>query len=172
MIQSDDLLREQAYLVSRGVRALALMGSCEPCEIAGMPHQLRARAGGEPVVPFATPSGTVGYASHAWVVDLVLWADSAPRIQRDRILGLLLGYDSDSIRQFEELGSTLGPFDQLAEVTMDQFGKDNACAKCGLPGAAFEFHAQGYCRSDSKAPEHLHRTCQQCNYDWMEAPLG
>jgi hypothetical protein len=111
LIQADDLLREQAYLVARGVRLLALVGSCEPYEASGMPHQLLTHAGGEPVIPFATPSGTAGYASHAWVVDLIQWADTAPRIHRDRILGLLLGYSPDAIRQFEELGSTLGPFD-------------------------------------------------------------
>jgi hypothetical protein len=112
LIQSDDLLREQAYLVARGVRLLALVGSCEPCEVAGMPHHLLTRASGHAVIPFVSPRGIAGYASHAWVVDLVTWADSAPRIQRDRIFGLLLGYDPESIRQFEELGSTLGPFDR------------------------------------------------------------
>jgi hypothetical protein len=111
LIQADDLLREQAFLVARGVRPLALVGTVEPCQVASAPNTLLRRADGEGVIPFAIPSGLAGYASHAWVVDLIQWADTAPRIHRDRILGLLLGYSPDAIRQFEEFGSTLGPFD-------------------------------------------------------------
>jgi hypothetical protein len=111
MISSDDLLREQAYLVARGVRPLALVGTCVEGDEASTRHRLLVGADGQLAIPFTTPSGRVGYASHAWVVDMVRWADSAPVIQRDRILGLLLGYDPNSIRQFEERGATLGPFD-------------------------------------------------------------
>jgi hypothetical protein len=111
-LQADDLLHEQAYLVSKLVRPLAITGTCEPGDVANTCHQLLVGADGGAVIPFAIPSGPAGYASHAWVVDLVRWAESVPRIQRDRILGLLLGYGPDAIRQFEELGTTLGPFDQ------------------------------------------------------------
>jgi len=34
------------------------------------------------------------------------------RYQQHCILGLLLGYGLDAIRLFEELGTTVGPFDQ------------------------------------------------------------
>ena len=66
-------------------------------------------------LPFAVVVGDAvlsGYASHKWVVDLLVWAQDAPWVQRDRILGLLLGYSGEAIRDFEELGSTVGRFDQ------------------------------------------------------------
>ena len=102
---SDDLLREQAYLVERGVRPMALVDGDRTV------HDL-LRVGGTRAVPFAVREGVSGYASHAWVVDLLRWADTAPAIQRDRIVGLLLGYCPDAIRRFEELGVTVGPFEQ------------------------------------------------------------
>jgi len=110
--ESADLLREQAYLIERGVRPLAATGTCGDRTPDSVVQELHGGAAGARVIPFALPGGICGYASHAWVVDLVRWADSGPRVQRDRILGLLLGYKPDAIRQFEELGSTLGPFDQ------------------------------------------------------------
>jgi hypothetical protein len=51
------------------------------------------------VIPFvleeASCNADCGYAFRAWVVDLLYWAWPAPLVQRQRILGLLVGYDSD-----------------------------------------------------------------------------
>ena len=46
------------------------------------------------------------------MVDLFAWAWTVSAVQQFCILGLLLGYGLDAIRLFEELGTTVGPFDQ------------------------------------------------------------
>jgi len=105
-LPSDDLLREAATLVARGVRSLALVGSCAPDDAPTVRHTLLTLAtpGAVPfVVAARDASATYGYASHAWAVDLYRWAsEGIPVVQRDRILGLLLGYSPDAIRSFEE----------------------------------------------------------------------
>ena len=110
--RSDDLISEQAYLVVRGVRPLAIIGTCEddPGTLQAVATRLKTLAGGTAIpvlVPGLYPGNrTYGYASHAWVVDLLGWALSpaCTEGQRHRIIGLLLGYSPDEIRSFEELG--------------------------------------------------------------------
>ena len=108
MIPSDDVLEEHRYLIERGVRALALVGCCEPSDVATVLHRLAVIADGRSV-PFVVANGAMcGFAANAWAIDLLAWAsESAPRVQLDRILGLLLGYESAAIARFGELGSTL-----------------------------------------------------------------
>lgn len=94
----------EAYLVERGVRALALVD-----RIRGHDYPLMAAAPAS-VVPFVLPDGICGFASHGWVVDLLAWARAhAPHPQVDQITGLLLGYSPESIRQFSERGAYLTP---------------------------------------------------------------
>lgn len=111
----DEVLREHAYLVERRVRLIAHVGSCAAEDAAIVRHRLAVIAAAR-VLPFVLDEGetaVVGFASHAWAVDLYQWARAeAPVVQRDRIAGLLLGYDGDAIRAFEELGITLGPTDR------------------------------------------------------------
>jgi hypothetical protein len=104
----DELLVEQCYLVERGVRAVALVGSCEPDETATCLHALACVAGGR-VVPFVVGDGAwCGFAANAWAVDLLRWLHvSVPRVQVDRVLGVLLGYAPAAIARFEELGVSL-----------------------------------------------------------------
>lgn len=106
-LPSPDLVREQAYLVSRGVRALALFGRCDPSDrdeawgrlLVGGQHHPEA-------LPFwiAFAEGRVdyGFAAAAWAVDLYRWAQSQPEAQRERIEGLLLGYGPREIERHEE----------------------------------------------------------------------
>lgn len=109
MTSSDELLAEHRCLVERGVRSLALTGSCRPEEVGSALHRLAVAADGR-VVPFVLAEGKLcGFAANAWVVDLLAWAADCPRIQFDRIAGVLLGYSPEAIARFEELGSTLGP---------------------------------------------------------------
>lgn len=72
--------------------------------------RLKILAGGT-AIPFLVPASfpghrLYGYASHAWVVDLLGWALSSacPETQRHRILGILLGYAADEIRRHDESG--------------------------------------------------------------------
>jgi hypothetical protein len=109
---SDDALREQAYCVSRGVRALALAGSCKADPEEMLAVQTRLEALGEPgAIPFVCPRNDefadCGYAAAAWVIDLYRWlvtvADEVvmPK-HRHRIVGLLLGYGVSAIGDYEE----------------------------------------------------------------------
>lgn len=103
-------LREEARLVERGVRALALVSAPRAHADYRMFVAAMFVAAPPGVVPFVLNDGTAGFASHGWVVDLLAWARAhAPHPQVDQITGLLLGYSPESIRQFSERGAHLGP---------------------------------------------------------------
>ena len=107
------------------------------------------------------------------MVDLFAWAWTVSAVQQFCILGLLLGYGLDAIRLFEELGTTVGPFDQKQEADMDKFGQGNACAKCGSDNAGFQFHEgmRANCELPEQTVDHMHRSCSQCGYEWAEVAL-
>lgn len=104
---------EQAYLVARGVRPLALVGHC--VVRAGVLPRVRRqleRFACEGAYPFVHDRGDgfadYGYAAAPWVTDLYTWAagqreadDSMPISNRHRIIGLLLGYSVSAISEFE-----------------------------------------------------------------------
>ncbi len=48
-----------------------------------------------------------GFSAMRWAIDLLRWtnSDAVPLVQRHRVLGLLLGYSADAIREFEEQAS-------------------------------------------------------------------
>lgn len=101
--------REQAYLVSRGVRALALVGACPATDesiAAASGLLLTAGQHFDGVQPFVIrrSDGTIdyGYAAEAWVVDLFRWAREAPAEHEAAILGLLLGYSPPAIARHLE----------------------------------------------------------------------
>jgi hypothetical protein len=105
---SDDVLLDHAFLVARGVRHLALIGSCAE----GHAEIVRERLGrlAEPgAIPFQVPNQyrgwlSCGYAGAPWAVELMRWtfSDDCPDAQRDRIMGLLCGYSTQAIQSFEE----------------------------------------------------------------------
>ena len=99
MLPSDDLIQEQAHLISRGVRPLALLGS-----VGTNPREMKnafIRLGQfgaycldrDNAVPFVLPRkdmdcALVGFASHAWVVDLLRWTYAThPYSKSIRLLG-------------------------------------------------------------------------------------
>lgn len=109
---SDDLILEQAYLVARGVRPLALIGTCDQDEstLQATITRLKILAGGT-AIPYVVPArcpgrAAYGYASEAWSIDLLAWAlsDECPDTQRGRVIGLLLGYSPDEIRRHDQMG--------------------------------------------------------------------
>jgi hypothetical protein len=118
-LPTDETLAEQAYLVARGVRPLALAVHFPAV------HVLRAatrveRHGGGGVIPWVIDHGdgiaTCGYAGQAWVLDLYEWAvrEPIPEEQRERVIGLLLGYSAPAVSEFEAHGcgrrfSTMSP---------------------------------------------------------------
>lgn len=113
-LPSDEVLREQSYLVARGVRALSLAGHCfqgSELELLRIATELENFAE-PPTIPFVVDHGdgvaSFGYASASWSVDLYEWAVKSPGVpqeQMHRIIGLLLGYDPASVSRHEAEGS-------------------------------------------------------------------
>lgn len=116
MLPSNDVIREHAYLVSRGVRLLAVCGTIDDSERnkAAMRDKLKdaavESAGSQDIVPIPflvdhpdSPRVTVGFASHTWVIDAYEWIQrgSVPSEMVCRIIGLLHGYSGEAISQFE-----------------------------------------------------------------------
>jgi hypothetical protein len=96
-MNETETLASHAYLVERGVRPLYLSPLGD--DFSDLQRLESISAG---VIVFAA-DGVSGYASHEWIVDLLLWArKNAPRQQLDRIQGLLLGYSPDAIEKFGE----------------------------------------------------------------------
>ncbi len=104
-LPSADLVREQAYLVSRGVRPMALLGTTAPDD-AEVRSLLELHGQHHPgALPFVVPlvgGWAFGFAAAAWCVDLYVWAQGQPEAQRERIEGLLLGYGAREIERHEE----------------------------------------------------------------------
>lgn len=110
-IPSDEVLREQSYLVARGVRCLSLAGHCtdaEELELLRIATTLE-RNGESQTIPFVIDHGdgvaSFGYSASKWAVDLYEWAVKTPAVpqeQAHRILGLLLGYDPASISHHDD----------------------------------------------------------------------
>ena len=110
---SIDYVSEQAYLVSLGVRPMALVSHIDVDEekMTDALHQLRFRACGySNVISFVIPSmnnrpravAHVGYTTKRWAVDLLKWAvDNAPERYADYVIGLLLGYSPGAIEEYE-----------------------------------------------------------------------
>ena len=104
---SDDVIEEQFYLIARGVRPMALLGSI-PTEgdlMLQVSTRIETLAEGT-VTPFVVDRGDgladVGYAAAPWVVDLFRWTFRyAADPQLSRVVGLLLGYSAQAIADFE-----------------------------------------------------------------------
>lgn len=115
-LPSEDVLREQAYLVARGVRPLSLAGYCHTFDadehvLLRLATQLELHT--QPnVIPFVVDHSdgvaSYGYAESRWALDLYEWAvrdPAVPQEQRHRIIGLLLGYGAPAVSRYEEEGS-------------------------------------------------------------------
>lgn len=114
----DELLQEQAYLVSRGVRPFALIGTIpgvDPLELTKLYTQLlfvstKGAQGLEPI-PVVVPrrDGTCtdyGFAAKSWVVETFEWVmNNVPQPHTNRLLGLLLGYSPDAVAALDEAES-------------------------------------------------------------------
>jgi hypothetical protein len=109
--QSDDLIREHAYLVARGVRSLAIIGECSADTVTMLRTATRIETLSVPgAIPFVCDCkngvAEYGFAAEPWTVDLFEWlmtadVNAVPAEHRHRVLGLLLGYSAPAIRDFE-----------------------------------------------------------------------
>jgi hypothetical protein len=103
MVPHDDTIREHAWLIARGVRTMALVGTVEldqkPMENAFI--KLGQIAGGS-AIPFVIPRrdlghAEVGYAAAPWIIDLFEWLGTQPARIYSQVLGLLLGNSAAEI---------------------------------------------------------------------------
>ena len=115
------MLENEAYLISRGVRAAALLGHCPAGALPAATETrirtlLYAGAGPFDVIPFTITedAGTIayGYAAHRWAIDLLEWllaGEGLPPRRKHEILGLLLGYSASAIARHQELSGSPNP---------------------------------------------------------------
>ncbi len=113
MLPSSDLIKEQAYLVSRGVRPLAIVAESHgenPVAVLKAYNELcyTLQSGGitvggqTSIIPVCYQNGEgsvkLGFAARSWIPDTLKWIlENVPQPHLDRMLGLLLGYSPDAI---------------------------------------------------------------------------
>lgn len=110
LLPSNDALEEAAYLISRGVRPLALVGHCPAREGVMLRVRTRLSTAALPfdaltfVIREGHGSAAFGYAAHRWVIDLLGWvlSDEVPPARKHEVLGLLLGYSPSAIARHQE----------------------------------------------------------------------
>jgi hypothetical protein len=115
-LPSVEVMGEQAYLVARGVRLLAIVGVVEDVfdtvvDVRQMLFEAAVESAGSQAyvpIPFLVKNPDtklidVGFASHGWVVDVYEWllAGTVPDQMVSRVMGLLLGYSGDAVAQYE-----------------------------------------------------------------------
>jgi hypothetical protein len=168
------LLREQAMLVERGVRPMCLEGLSGDSPVDCL-RELWAAVPETTTIPFSLTRHLSGYASHSWVIDLLNWThETAPQRRRNQIYGLLLGYSPESIADFEKRGN-VDDFRGQEVIVMEPYDKGRKCPQdCG--GASTDkYHntaRPGESWQCSAFPlPHMHRTCNNCEYEWAETPL-
>ncbi len=112
-IPHAETLDEACYLVSRGVRPLALAGVCPdtPVVMTTVRTVLHRATQAELTIPFVFPErgnpgiAAFGYAVHRWCIDLLEWAMSGeiPPARKHEIIGPLCGYSATAIARHREL---------------------------------------------------------------------
>ena len=132
-IPSAEVVGEQAYLVARGVRLLAIAGVIEDTierlvDVRQMLYESAVESAGSQErvpIPFLIKNpGTnlidFGYASHEWVIDVYEWllGGTVPDQMVSRVMGVLLGYSGDAVAQYEymQAGQRV-PVCQKGEIT-------------------------------------------------------
>ena len=112
---APELLAEHAYLVARGVREIADIGtvSADPDSMLRATTVLESAAQGAIAFVFPSHDGRAvcGFAGHRWSLELYRWAITAemPPEHRASILGLLHGYAGAAVRDFDDQGCGRAP---------------------------------------------------------------
>ena len=107
-MESEDLINEQAWLIARGVRPLALLDTCnlDEKEMVNRFQWLNQKTV-DPAIAFVLPRkdfpcAMTGYAAAPWVIELLAWSyEHAPLKQQHQIMGLLLGYSASQIAEHD-----------------------------------------------------------------------
>lgn len=115
-LPSVEVVSEQAYLVARGVRLLAVAGVVKDVvenvvDMRQMLYEAAVESAGSQErvpIPFLVKDPdtnliNLGYASHEWVIDVYEWllGGTVPPQMVSRVMGLLLGYSGDAVAQYE-----------------------------------------------------------------------
>lgn len=134
-----DLIREQAWLISRGVRPLALLESTSGDEKEMQKAFLalcETHGGGrENAIPFVIPRGDFpaaarGFASHEWVIELLKWTyGNAPERWKHCILGLLLGYSAEAISDHDTRMFAGDPGEPSSQSTSNSPPRHSRCTE-------------------------------------------
>lgn len=171
------LWTEQSRLIARGVRAIAIVeGLSNDCARENVALLLEA-AQGQSVYAFSFGRHLSGYASHVWAIELLRWVQTISQIQRNRILGLLLGYGPEAIKQFEHLSTTVDY--ERDEEEVEPYNPETKVCPQGCGGALDDKYHGAVARTDAanfvfqcndfEVP-HMHRQCNNCGYAWPEKP--
>lgn len=120
MLPSDDVIREHAYLISRGVRPMSLVCAVEAeslamkCLYEKLSGFAPINGGGQAVtpVPFVIVGleeglANGGFTTHSWIPETLQWLGQLNTSQKyvDRIIGLLLGYSPGAIAEYDTFRS-------------------------------------------------------------------
>lgn len=115
-LPSAEVMKEQAYLVGRGVRLLAIVDSVENVietivDVRQMLNEVAVESAGSQErvpIPFLikdphTNWVRIGFAAYVWVIDIYEWLldGTVPEKMACRVEGLLLGYSGAAIAQYE-----------------------------------------------------------------------
>ena len=115
-LPSLQALSDAEYLIARGVRPMALVGDVvkEDRQKALMIMKMVTNTGGiATMIPFLVKRDddwyACGFTKHEWAIDLLRWLESEdiPTDQRNRILGMLLGYSPEAIAHFDKSTSMI-----------------------------------------------------------------
>lgn len=164
----DDAIREHVYIVARGARPLAILGTIEalPMLMERVATRL-ATLSVEHAIPFVIDAGDgraeVGYAATKWAIDLLRWVytSGVPEPQNHRIIGLLLGYSPQAVRDYEE-----GCSGRLFAPPIESLGRASMSRIAGTPNRAetsppcSRRSASDRCNSIDRFP--TFDTCSRC----------
>ena len=105
----DRVFRDHAYLIARGVRALADVGGCDTRSVAvDDVWSALNRLAVNGAIPYVVARSNgywvdFGYAAGQWAIDLLRWLLETqariPRLEYEAIMGLLFGYSSEAIQR-------------------------------------------------------------------------
>lgn len=125
---TDVEIYEAGYLVSRGVRPLAVVATIldDPEQASELWSRLASSTFGASVavtpipfvvrvVVFGTTMVHGGYAARKWLIETWQWVhEIVPASHRNRLTGLLLGYSVEAIAAFDESESGIPPENRRA----------------------------------------------------------
>ena len=137
LLLSDDGIEEHAYLISRGVRPLALFNPfpAKPLlmkQVATRLENLSLFLHG--AIPFVVDQGDgeaiAGYAADKGLVETFVWVTNhAPEPHVDRLVGLLLGYSVPAVAAYEQ-NQSIEQFDQSSILSDESLGPSSK-SPCG-----------------------------------------